>query len=87
MVTFPANDMARVRRVKSLLQSGGVPTLKEFEALLRDAGMSRKQAKGFISHGYKSLGYKSPSPRDAGEGDEDTASLLLGLAEKIRTLT
>jgi HK97 family phage prohead protease len=82
MVTFPANDMARIRRVKSALQAGNVPTQKEFEALLRDAGMSRKQAKGFISHGYKSL-----SPRDAAEGEDDTAALLQGLADTIRKLT
>jgi hypothetical protein len=49
--------------------------------------MSRKQAKGFLSHGYKSLGYKSPSPCDAGEGEDDTAALLQGLADKIRNLT
>jgi HK97 family phage prohead protease len=82
MVTFPANDMARVKRVKSALQAGGVPTQKEFEALLRDAGMSRKQAKGFIAQGYKSL-----SPRDAAAGEDDTAALLQGLADTIRNLT
>ena len=82
MVTFPANDMARVKRVKSALQAGDVPTQKEFEALLRDAGMSRKQAKGFIAQGYKSL-----APRDAAAGEDDTAALLQGLADTTRNLT
>ncbi len=82
MVTFPANDMARVKRVKSALQAGAVPTQKEFEALLRDAGMSRKQAKGFIAQGYKSL-----AQRDACAGEDDTAALLQGLADTIRKLT
>lgn len=55
MVTFPANDSARILRVKSALAAGGVPSEREFEALLRDAGLSRKQAKGILAGGYKAL--------------------------------
>lgn len=54
MVTFPANDMARVSLVKSL-DAGRVPSPREFEAFLREAGFSRKQARGVIAQGYKSL--------------------------------
>lgn len=80
IVTFPANDCARVRRVKSVLEQGGVPSQKEFEALLRDAGMSRKQAKGVIAQGYKSL-----SLRDADDGDDtDICGEIFALAEIIR---
>lgn len=79
LVTFPANDRARISAVKSILSEGRVPSEREFEAFLRDAGFSRKQAKGFISLGYKAL-----SPRDA---DVDDAAALLALAEKIRNLT
>jgi HK97 family phage prohead protease len=61
MVTFPANEMARVASVKS---GGHAPTEREFEALLREAGFSRKQAKGVIASGYRSL------MRDAGGEDE-----------------
>lgn len=82
MVTFPANDFARVRRVKSVLDEGGVPTPKEFEAFLRDAGLSRKQAKGFLAHGYKSL-----SPREVAQGEDHEDALcreIETLAEQIR---
>jgi HK97 family phage prohead protease len=83
MVTFPANDFARVRRVKSVLEGGGVPSQKEFEAFLRDAGLSRKQAKGVIASGYKSL-----SLRDADDGDDtDICGEIYALAEIIRKAT
>jgi HK97 family phage prohead protease len=81
VVTFPANDHARVLRVKSNFTAGQIPTAKECEAILRDAGMSRKQAKGFIALGYKSL-----LPREAGETDNDTAALH-HLAAIIRNIT
>lgn len=91
MVTFPANAEARVRRVKSQIMSeiraGALPPPKAFEAILRDAGLSRKQARGLVSRGYKSL-----STRDADAGDgtcdaDDTAEALLALARIIRDAT
>ncbi len=85
MVTFPANEFARVSRVKSRLAEGQMPNPRELEAFLRDAGFSRKQAKGLIADGYKAL-----SPRDAGAGLFDTAQgdadTLNGLAQKILSL-
>lgn len=81
MVTFPANTLARVACVKAVLASGKLPAPKEFEAFLREAGLSRKQAKGFVSCGYKSL-----LSRDAGEGDDTDAAALQALAEKIYSL-
>lgn len=84
MVTFPANDLARVRRVKSRLCAGELPDEREFEAFLRDAGLSRKQAKGVIACGYKSL-----LPRDAAAGRDDGGLLeaVTDLAAKIRLLS
>jgi HK97 family phage prohead protease len=83
MVTFPANAQARVACVKSALAEGRMPTCKEFEAFLRDAGLSRKQAKGFVAQGYKSL-----FPREAEEeGDvHDDAQALRALAATIHSL-
>lgn len=72
VVTLPANDAARITRVKSAFSAGEIPTERDFEAFLRDAGFSRKQAKGMIAHGYKSL---EPHPRDAGH-DDDAGDLL-----------
>lgn len=44
IVTFAANDRARVEVVKSILDGGEMPTVREFEGLLRDAGFSKAKA-------------------------------------------
>lgn len=44
IVTFAANDRARVEVVKSILDAGSMPTVREFEGLLRDAGFSKAKA-------------------------------------------
>ena len=55
LVTFPSGDSARVSDVKSTFERGEVPAPKFIEKLLRDAGMSRQQAKAFMSKGYNAL--------------------------------
>lgn len=55
LVTFPANDDARVEAVKLKLAHGGLPTLPEFERLLRDSGFSRSQAATVAAYGLKHL--------------------------------
>lgn len=50
LVTFPANEAARVTSVKAQ----GIKTIREFEAALRDVmGFSGKEAKRIASHGFK----------------------------------
>lgn len=50
LVTFPANDQARVTGVKSI----DIKTIREFEAFLRDAGgFSANEAKRIASQGFK----------------------------------
>lgn len=44
IVTFAANERARVEVVKSILDAGRLPTVREFEGLLRDAGFSKAKA-------------------------------------------
>ncbi|HCD7552984.1 TPA: HK97 family phage prohead protease [Citrobacter farmeri] len=61
-VTFPANDEARIEDVKAAITHGETPTQKSIERILRDAGLSRTQAKAFMSGGYGAL-----IQRDAGE--------------------
>lgn len=89
MVTFPANDSARILRVKSALATGQLPSEREVEAFLRDAGFSRKQAKGLLADGYKSLFVTEGGGRDARAAPEATsdAGALAALAAKIRALT
>jgi hypothetical protein len=38
LVTVPMNERAQVTRVKSILEAGNLPTVREFEEFLRDAG-------------------------------------------------
>jgi len=73
VVTFPANPKARVERIKALDSGASLPTEREFERLLmRDAGLSRSQARTVLTAGYKAL----LTTRDAGGGlDELVASV------------
>lgn len=55
LVTFPANDDARVQTVKSALRTGKTPDVRMLEGHLRDVGFSRQQAKAFLADGLKGL--------------------------------
>lgn len=55
LVTFPAGPSARVDSVKDALERGKLCSMKEFEAILRDVGLSVKDAKTVASHGYSHL--------------------------------
>jgi HK97 family phage prohead protease len=61
LVTFPANDEAQVEAVKAAIASGP----KEFERFLREAGLSRSQAKALMSGGYKALDLRDADDEDA----------------------
>ncbi|GHF18111.1 primosome assembly protein PriA [Kordiimonas sediminis] len=50
LVTFPANDLARVQSVKSV---AGVRTERDFERFLRLHGFSKKQSKAITSRGFR----------------------------------
>jgi hypothetical protein len=73
LVTFPANDRARVDGVKA-----GDLAPKEFERLLRDAGLSRSEAKALMSGGYQAL-----AQRDA--VDSDLTHELNNLIKTLRS--
>lgn len=72
IVTFPANDKARVGAVKS------IKTIREFEDFLRDVGGFSHAAAKAIAAG----GFKASEPRD-----EDGADLAAILRRNIATLT
>jgi predicted RNA-binding protein with PUA-like domain len=63
LVTFPANGTARVASVKS----GADFSDREFEQLMQDAGLSRKEARVVMSHGFRHL----KAMQDAGSGELD----------------
>ena len=74
LVTFPANQAARITAVKEALARGRMPTKRELEAYLtRDAGMSRSQARALMRGGFDALA--SAATQDA--GDEDEASEIV----------
>lgn len=60
IVGYGMNPKAVVTHIKSLFDDGVVPTVRDVEELLRDAGFSATQAKAFISNGWKGV------ERDAG---------------------
>jgi HK97 family phage prohead protease len=63
LVTFPANGKARVTSVKSLADNE-----RDLEAwLMRDAGLSRKEAQTVISHGFKALLRQRDAANDGAE--------------------
>lgn len=56
VVTNPMHDDARVSDVKAMIEAGKMPTLREFEEFLRDAGgFSKAQAEKIASNGLKQL--------------------------------
>ncbi len=80
LVTFPALETARIATVKQMLLQGTLPEVRVFEAFLRDAGFSRKQAKAIMADGYRSV-----KQRDAVQGD-NPVTYICDLADKIRAL-
>lgn len=77
VVTFPANEEARISDVKTAVKAGLEKTLDDgeipqpalVERCLRDAGFTRKQSKAFMANGFKAL-------RDA---DSETEKALAAL--------
>lgn len=67
LVTFPANDAARVQGVKSVEQ---IEDLKTAEQFLRDAGLSRREATAFIGR------VKSLQQSDSGEDMQSIVEAL-----------
>lgn len=63
LVTFPANGKARVASVKS----GADFSEREFEQLMQDAGLSRKEARVVMTHGFRHL----KAMQDAGSEELD----------------
>jgi HK97 family phage prohead protease len=72
LVTFPMNQLAQVTSAKSQLARGDIPALAELELLLRNAGLSRRQAKRLLRHGYAGM---TPA--------HTAAALLEGMADRL----
>lgn len=78
IVTVPANDEARVDLIKSKLSHGDMPSIKEFEQLLREAGFSKTQAAVIANRG---LSHLLRSESEGGKADE--SAVIKSLSEKL----
>lgn len=66
LVTFPANDDARVDAVKFMLAEGSLPPVKDFERFLRrEAGLSKTMAALVMTKGYAELLRRESGDTDA----------------------
>jgi uncharacterized protein len=70
LVTFPANESARFTEVKQLISEGELPTMKEFEYFLREAGFSKTQAAAIAGKGLASLVRSESGPDPKSDDDE-----------------
>lgn len=79
IVTSPANDDARIDEVKAKLAHGSLPTLPEFEQILREAGFSKTQAAVIANRGLKHLLNRSESGGDPQIETESAKALITQL--------
>lgn len=82
-VTFPANVEAEIENVKSMLAGGRIPTVREFEDFLREAGFSKSQAAIVANSGLSKLSRGEPG----GEKGDDVSAVLAILNSAQSKLT
>lgn len=83
VVTNPMHDDARISTVKAMIEAGTLPTLREFEEFLRDAGgFSKAQAEKIASNGLKQLLRGDPGS-DPGENTKAIINLFDSALKKI----
>jgi HK97 family phage prohead protease len=83
VVSMPMNPLAQVAHVKSRMSVACeyVPTKREFEHILRDAGCSQKTAKVIVS---KIFNEPDETPGEIEETNDEAAKAALALLDKIR---
>lgn len=80
IVTFPMQETARVESVKASFNKTTKPTIREFERwLVREAGLSRADAKTVITKGYSHLA----SRREAAGNSNDLAMRIRASAGNL----
>lgn len=70
VVNFPMNREARISAVKGMAGYNRLPTPRQTESLLRDAGWSPAQAKALITGGYEGLKAEFPDRMDRTASEE-----------------
>jgi len=93
LVTFPANELARVEAVKSQRKEFGtmentegfndnIADVRSFERMLRDNGFSRSRAKAITAKGFKAIGFDADESAEIAEMVEALKGGQLQLEEK-----
>ena len=81
-VFYPANPEARITSVASLMSRGGDPRdIRFLERVLRDVGLSGREAKAVLAGGFKAM----VPPRDAGASN--SLDGLLGALRHVSSLS
>jgi len=76
-VSFPANEASRVTAVKSTREAGYQIDIRLLEEALRDAGLTRTEAKSVLRSGFAALRDAAPpAPRDVGRSGSDLKELF-----------
>jgi hypothetical protein len=88
VVSLPMNPLAQVTHVKTRLSERGeyVPSVREFENILRDVGCSKDVSKRIITKVYEDEGRDDPihkMPDSLREGEQDAINAGERLAESI----
>lgn len=83
IVTFPANTDALVENVKSALERGNMPSLRDFEDFLRESGFSKSVATAITSRGYAPI-LRSESAKPSGSAGVNP-DVLGGIVDLIAT--
>lgn len=83
IVTTPANDDARIDAIKAQVAHGNLPSLPDFEKLLREAGFSKTQSAVIANRGLAHL-LRSESE---GESDNETKAATAVLARALSEFT
>lgn len=81
IVTTPANDDARIDAIKARVAHGNLPSLPDFEKLLREAGFSKTQSAVIANRGLAHL------LRSESEGDSESKSATADLARALSEFT
>lgn len=83
---FAMNEQAMVTSAKSLVDDQGkLLTKRDVEKVLRDAGLSKRQSKAFISGGYGALECEAKEAEEAESCDDSPE--LAGVLEKLSNLS
>lgn len=78
IVTMPANEESLITSVKSKLEEGELPTLPEFEKLLRESGFSKSQATAIAGKGLRHLLSESEDEKLQAKSISTALSILKG---------